>query len=106
MDDSVRSALQNAVTAAAAECPAVGRRVRVARGRRHLGVEGVVVWHGRDTYSHAGRYGSDLGNVLREARGVYGFRVGILAANGQQVFVSAEHVDIMPAAAAGVQAGE
>lgn len=63
--------------------PFVGRYVS-ARGKT-----GRVFWHGRDRYSHAGRYGDDATQHLRECGGRYGYRIGIQSDAGDKFFCRA-----------------
>lgn len=89
--DNAIKALLGIMAEAAKEAPVKGKRVEVIRGK-HKGLCGMVIWHGVDRYSHAGRYGSDMSDALRVARGVYGFRVRVQPENGPAVFVAADAV--------------
>lgn len=86
-------AMQGLFSDAAGESPRKGARVTVAKGK-HRGKVGTVTWHGEDRYSQAGRYGSDLSNMLREAIGVSGYRVRIQPDDGEQFFTSCENLDL------------
>lgn len=76
------------------ERPDKGKRVRVIGGVKYKGLEGIVFWHGKDRYSYAGRYdGNALQASLREARGKYGFRIGIKTDQGEKFFIAADKVE-------------
>lgn len=84
----------------AAGRPSVGKTVRVTRGRKHLGKEGTVFWHGPDQFNKsASRYGSPFEQDCRKIRGVYGFRVGVQTADGEKFFIDASHIEIVEAKA-------
>ena len=80
--------------------PFVGRTVRIDRGRKHVGVVGLVTWHGTDNFSTAGRYGDAFVQAAREVRGRYGFRIRVQPADGTApFFVSADNVMVAVEAA-------
>lgn len=89
-------ALQGLINSVAINRPSVGKRVRIVSGRKHLGTEGLVAWHGLDKFSTAFRYASDAQALLRDAQGTWGFRVRIIADSGESFFVSADKVEIVP----------
>jgi hypothetical protein len=74
--------------------PSVGRMVRVTGGKKHLGKEGKVFWHGKDKYSDAYRYGSPAQWHFRDAAGRYGWRVGV-DTGAEKFFISADKVEIV-----------
>lgn len=75
----------------ARSAPTVGRLVAILRGK-HAGKRGVVVWHGADRFSHAGRYDQNcLQQGMRVAEGRFGFRIGVLTVDGERFFTSAEY---------------
>ena len=78
--------------------PCKGARVTVARGK-HKDKVGTVTWHGVNTFSQAGRYGSDLSNMLREAIGIHGFRVRIQPDEGDAFFTNCENLSVDKAGA-------
>lgn len=96
MNEETRQALQAAVNAAYADSPRIGRRVRIIDGRKHLGKTGVVVWHGPDRYSDAGRYDASwMSAAMREASGVYGYRIGVQTDDGSRFFVPADYAEVL-----------
>lgn len=90
-----RAAWQALADKLAAQFPSVGKRVRVVAGRKHLGVDGIVTWHGRDRYADT-RHLSDAQLHLRDMEGRRGFRIGIRPLNGGPVFfISADSVEVI-----------
>lgn len=89
------SAWQSLFDSVSKDRPSVGKRVRVAKGRKHLGIEGVVVWHGVNRYANT-RYLSDAQQAMRDAMGTFGYRVGIQPDDGTEKFyVDADKVEII-----------
>lgn len=79
----------------AASRPDKGKLVTVIGGRKHKGKRGLVVWHGVDRYSCASRYdGNSMQAAMRQARGVYGYRVGVSVDGAPAVFVSADYLAV------------
>jgi hypothetical protein len=80
-----------------AECPSVGKRVRIVQGRKHRGLTGRVTWHGEDRYYMAAhrRFWSDAQAALNEARGRQGWRVRIQPDAGDAVYVNAAYVEVL-----------
>ena len=74
--------------------PNVGTFVKVVYGRKHIGKTGKVFWHGPDKYSQSNRYGSPFQQSCSNICGTYGFRVGIITAEGEKFFVPAENVRV------------
>lgn len=88
-------ALQKLVNDWAKDRPNKGRRVRVARGMRHIGKEGMVFWHGFDRYQNPFRYGDSAVHFMIEVCGTRGYRVGVQTDEGEKFFVNAEYVDLI-----------
>ncbi len=76
--------------------PSPGKRVRVTDGKKHLGKEGLVTWHGLDRFVDAFRYASGAQATLREMAGRYGYRVGIKTDDGETFFIRADRVEVLP----------
>jgi hypothetical protein len=74
--------------------PSVGKIVKVVEGRKHLGKQGKVFWHGIDKYSDAWRYGSDAQHHLHDLCGRYGYRVGV-ETETEKFFVPANKVEVI-----------
>ncbi len=94
--DNAWKALSEIMSDVAKERPSVGKKVRVIRGKKHLGKEGVVFWHGSDRFQDPNRYADSFQSALRQARGTYFYRVGVMVDETQEkIFVPAENVEIL-----------
>ena len=71
--------------------PAPGRLAVVIEGKR-AGARGTIFWHGKDRFTDAYRYAEEFQRHLLDAKGAYGFRVGIESNDGQRFFVAADKV--------------
>ena len=98
--DRAYAALPGICATLAEERPARGVRVEVTKGRKYKGACGIVFWHGEDRFSRAGRYCDSLADALRRARGVYGYRIGVVTESGERFFVPADYVRILRGAQA------
>jgi len=89
-ENFIKTSLPGLMELAAKERPGVGTTVKVLHGK-HKNKVGVVFWHGPQPhfYSHM----DDLSDCMRQARGVYGFRVGIKT-EAEKFFVDADNVEI------------
>lgn len=67
------------------EKPAVGRVVRITRGK-HTGKIGTVKRHQPSQYGHAFRYGSEASRAMQQVRGRYGFCVLVQPLDGGPTF--------------------
>lgn len=74
--------------------PDVGKTVKVVEGRKYLGKVGKVLWHGRNKFSTAWRYGSDAQWHLRDVMGRNGFRIKIDTGT-EKFFVDADKVEVI-----------
>lgn len=93
--DAAWAAMPAICEKASVDAPRVGRRVRVVRGKKSVGVVGVVVWHGADRFQST-RYGTAFSDALRASRGREGYRVGIRSdSGGPTVFVRADYVELV-----------
>ncbi len=91
--DNAVKALPGIMAKVAEDCPAKGKRVKVIKGQKHNGKEGIVFWHGRDKFVNPFKYSSGLfQGALTEARGTWGYRVGIRTDSGEKFFVKADNV--------------
>lgn len=75
--------------------PSVGKRVRVTEGRKYLGKEGEVFWHGIDKYDPIARYMTGAQEWMRDAAGRKGYRVGIRTDEGEKFFIGADKVEVI-----------
>jgi len=75
--------------------PSVGKRVRVVEGRKHLGKEGEVFWHGIDKYDSNRYYKTAAQQMMSEAMGRMGYRVGIRTDEGETFFTGADKVEVI-----------
>lgn len=90
-----RAAWQALADSLAPQFPSSGKRVKVNKGKKNLGVTGVVTWHGRDRY-YSTRYKSEAQLHLMDMRGRDGFRVKIQPdGDGLAFFVSADNVEVL-----------
>ena len=86
---------QNFATFMSRERPFKGAGVRIFKGRKHKGKEGIVFWHGLDKFANTFRYGSPNSQALAEVQGRHGYRVGIETEDGEKFFVPAEYTTIL-----------
>lgn len=95
MSDGARDAFRGMTATVSAEAPRVGRRVEIHRGK-HRGKVGVVFWHGEDNFSAAWRYDANvLVATMRQARGKYGYRIGVETDAGGRFFCSADYAEVV-----------
>lgn len=81
-----------------AKMPQLGRQVRVIGGRKLAkGTIGEVVWFGKDAFKEqrAKRYSSGWECILPFRYYPEEYRVGIRLINGERVFVSDEHIEMV-----------
>lgn len=82
------------------ERPSAGRRVKVVNGFKHLGISGVVTWHGKDKFARRLDQFSLLhqnpsDQLLIEMVGKYGYRVRVQPdGGGEPFFVKAVYVAV------------
>ena len=90
-DKFIKNSLPGLMELAAKERPGVGTTVKVLHGK-HKDKVGLVFWHGPKPhfYSHM----DDLSDCMRQARGIYGFRVGIKT-ESEKFFVDADSVSVV-----------
>lgn len=75
--------------------PSVGKTVKVIKGRKYKGLEGVIKRHQVDQYFDT-RYSSNAQVMLREMKGREGYIVLIQPNNGSRAFwVKANYVEII-----------
>jgi hypothetical protein len=87
-----RDAWQAIADRASSNYPAVGKRVRVTKGK-NAGKEGQVTWHGRNEY-YDNRYTTPAMMMLQDINGREGFRVRVCTAT-EKFFVNAENVEVI-----------
>lgn len=92
ISENTLTAFQGLVNDASQESPRPGKRVKIMQGK-HQGKIGLVFWHGKDSFSNAGRYDSNwLVTTLREAMGRIGYRIGVQdEKTGEKFFTKAEY---------------
>lgn len=81
-----------------AKMPDVGKRVRIIGGRKvPKGTECEVFWFGKDSFQEARsrRYANPYASLLGFHYHPEEYRVGVRLLNGNKVFVSAKHVEII-----------
>ena len=93
INSDTREAWQQLANDLSPQRPSVGKRVRVVEGRKYLGDEGQVTWHGVDRFADT-RYLSDAQLHLRDMEGRRGFRVRI-DTGSDSFFVSADKVEVI-----------
>ncbi len=73
--------------------PFKGTNIRIFKGRKHKGKEGVVFWHGEDRYAKS--WGDSNQQMARHIMGRFGFRVGVETEDGEKFFAPAEYTMII-----------
>lgn len=63
--------------------PVLGQRVRIEKGQKHKGVEGVIAWRGEDPY-RSSRYGT-----------YKAYRIGVRSDDGEMHFVPEEYAVVL-----------
>jgi hypothetical protein len=91
--DAAYKSLRGICDIAAKDKPGIGRRVEIINGK-HKGKIGIVFWHGKDRFKYDRRYMTDLSACVADARGIYGFRVGVQT-ESEKFFVAADKVKII-----------
>lgn len=89
-----RDSWQTLANGCAAQRPSVGKRVRVVSGRKHLGKEGTVKWHGVNRF-YDNSYRTDAQLTLAEMRGREGYRVRVVTDSGEAFFIDAEKIEVI-----------
>jgi len=75
--------------------PSVGSVVRVIEGRKWLGAEGRITWHGIDKFNKTAWKGDTAQGVLRQIKGQYGYAVRVQMDDGTTFFTQAEKVCVL-----------
>ena len=88
-DRFCKESLPGLMEIAARDKPGIGCCVKVLRGK-HAGKLGEVFWHGPAPHFYV--HMSDMEDAMRQARGIYGFRVGVKT-ESEKFFVDAENVE-------------
>jgi ribosomal protein S4E len=81
---------QGLFNAVAQEKPALGRTIRVTRGK-HTGRVGAVKRHQESQYVNAFRYGDSAQHAMTQARGRYGFCILVETADGERFWCNADY---------------
>jgi hypothetical protein len=95
MDTDLRAAFQAVADGLQEKRPSVGKRVKVTGGRKYLGLEGEVFWHGIDKYDRSGLYMTSEQKWMTQAAGRLGYRVGVKTDEGEKFFVAADKVEVI-----------
>ncbi len=94
LSDDGKNAFQEILTKAIVDAPTKGKNVIVQYSRKHSGKQGIVFWHGKDKFSKV-KSDNFLQQALHDIVGKYGFRVGVLTADGERFFIPAENVVVI-----------
>lgn len=84
-----REVWQGLFNSVALEKPAVGRTVRIMRGKHH-GKIGVVKKHQQSRFKDAFRYGNAASHAMTQVHGRYGFCI-LVQCDGESFWTDAEY---------------
>lgn len=90
-----RQAWQNLANEAGKNRPSVDKRVKIVKGRKHKGKEGIVIRHIRDQYDTTWRYCPEASAMLREMNGRSGYVIQVRTESNETFWVKADYSEIL-----------